>query len=89
MNQVAGRPNKLSNQYYSNVESGWVLFTSDQTLLTRNDTAALVAYYARNPIPWMAHSARALVKMGTINALTGTDGEIRKFCNATNSGYVD
>lgn len=78
-------PNELSNQYYTNVASGQVLFTSDQTLVSRNDTAAKVADNAANPIAWMARFAVALVKMGGTEVLTGTDGEVRKVCFATNN----
>ncbi|XP_020179033.1 peroxidase 2 [Aegilops tauschii subsp. strangulata] len=84
-------PNKLSNQFYKNVASGQVLFTSDQTLLdetptTGNKTAAMVADNAANPIAWMVRFAAALVKMGGIEVLTGTDpGEVRKVCFATNN----
>ncbi|KAL6653102.1 hypothetical protein ACP70R_012027 [Stipagrostis hirtigluma subsp. patula] len=79
-------PNHLSNQYYKNVQSGNTLFTSDQALLNNSATAAKVAYFAANPTAWMAHFAGSLVKMGSIQVLTGSAGEIRKFCNVTNSG---
>ncbi|XP_062181349.1 peroxidase 2-like [Phragmites australis] len=79
-------PNEMSNQYYSNLNSKQVLFTSDQTLLSSNETAKMVKENADNPIAWMARFAGALVNMGKIEVLTGTAGEVRKVCNATNSG---
>ncbi|TVU17990.1 hypothetical protein EJB05_34053, partial [Eragrostis curvula] len=78
-------PNVLSNQYYSNVLSGQVLFVSDQTLTSRNDTAAKVAFYAGNPLAWKVRFAAGLVKMGGLHVLTGTQGEIRKVCSAANN----
>jgi peroxidase len=83
-NRVSQDPNRLSNQFYSNVASGQVLFTSDQTLTSRNDTAAMVADNAARPIAWMARFAGAMVKMGGIEVLTGAAGEVRKVCFATN-----
>lgn len=78
-------PNQLSNQYFSNVLTGQVLFKSDQSLMSRDDTAAKVAFYAGNPLAWKARFAVALVKMGNFHVLTGTQGEIRKVCGATNN----
>ncbi|KAL6653103.1 hypothetical protein ACP70R_012028 [Stipagrostis hirtigluma subsp. patula] len=86
VNQNPMDPNHLSNQYYKNVQSGNTLYTSDQALLNNSATAAKVAYFAANPTAWMAHFAGSLVKMGSIQVLTGSAGEIRKFCNVTNSG---
>ncbi|TVU18012.1 hypothetical protein EJB05_34077, partial [Eragrostis curvula] len=77
-------PNVLSNQYYNNVLTGQVLFKSDQALMSRNETAAKVAYYAANPLAWKVRFAAALVRMGNIKVLTGTQGEVRKRCNVTN-----
>ncbi|TVU18013.1 hypothetical protein EJB05_34078, partial [Eragrostis curvula] len=78
-------PNKLSNQYYSNLLTGQVLFVSDQQLLNSTDTAARVANNSADPAAWMGRFAAALVKMGGIQVLTGTNGQVRKYCNAVNS----
>ncbi|KAL6885634.1 hypothetical protein ACP4OV_010413 [Aristida adscensionis] len=86
VNNSPVNPNHLSNRYYSNVQSGNTLFTSDQALLNRSDTAAKVAFYAANQMFWMAAFGASLVKMGSIQVLTGSAGEIRKLCNVTNSG---
>ncbi|KQK04037.1 peroxidase 5 [Brachypodium distachyon] len=74
----------LDNQYYNNVVAGKVPFTSDATLLTRNDTAALVGLYAGNRTLWATRFADAMVKLGNLDVLTGDQGEIRKFCNRVN-----
>jgi peroxidase len=79
-------PNVLSNQYYKNVIAGKVMFTSDQTLTSDAATEKMVRDNAADPIGWMARFAAAMVKMGGIEVLTGTQGEIRKVCGATNSG---
>ncbi|KAK3140805.1 hypothetical protein QOZ80_5AG0406060 [Eleusine coracana subsp. coracana] len=85
-NNIVTDPNRLSNQYYSNVLAGKVMFTSDQTLTSSGDTLNLVKQNAANPVAWMARFAAALVKMGNIEVLTGTAGEVRKVCGATNGG---
>ncbi|OEL33835.1 Peroxidase 2 [Dichanthelium oligosanthes] len=84
-NNVTG-PNVLSNQYYKNLGTREVLFTSDQTLTSSDATFNMVKDNAANPVAWMARFAGAMVRMGGIQVLTGTQGEIRKVCGATNSG---
>jgi peroxidase len=83
-NLVSLDPNRLSNQFFSNVAAGKVLFTSDQTLSSSSVTAAMVADNAARPIAWMARFAGAMKKMGGIEVLTGYAGEVRKVCFATN-----
>ncbi|CAL4964023.1 unnamed protein product [Urochloa decumbens] len=78
-------PNTLSNQYYRNALAGRVLFTSDAALLTRGDTAARVNASAADPTAWMARFAASMVRMAGIEVLTGAQGEVRRFCNATNT----
>ncbi|CAN6340513.1 unnamed protein product [Urochloa humidicola] len=79
-------PNVLSNQYYKNVIAGKVMFTSDQTLASDAATAKMVQDNAANSVAWMARFAAAMVKMSGVEVLTGSQGEIRSFCGATNSG---
>ncbi|GJN05493.1 hypothetical protein PR202_ga23123 [Eleusine coracana subsp. coracana] len=78
-------PGTLSNQYYHNAVDGRVLFTSDAALMTRNDTEAWVRKNAADPTGWMVRFAASMVKMAAIEVLTGTQGEVRRFCNTTNS----
>jgi len=78
-------PNALSNQYYSNLMTGQVLFVSDQQLMNSSYTAAKVANNSGDAATWMGQFAAALVKMGGIQVLTGTAGQVRKYCNVVNS----
>ncbi|CAN6340512.1 unnamed protein product [Urochloa humidicola] len=77
-------PNVLSNQYYSNLVTGQVLFVSDQQLMNSSYTAAKVANNTADAATWMGQFAVALVKMGGIQVLTGTAGQVRKYCNVVN-----
>lgn len=77
-------PNVLSNQYYKNILTRRVLFKSDQTLMNRNDTAEKVMFYAAKTLAWKVRFAAALVTMGGLQVLTGTQGEVRKVCNVVN-----
>lgn len=70
--------------YYQDVLANRGLLTSDQTLLTDSNTANQVAQNARSLFLWMRKFPAAMVKMGQIDVLTGTDGEIRKNCRVIN-----
>ncbi|XP_019707464.1 peroxidase 5 [Elaeis guineensis] len=77
-------PNRLDNQYYKNLQKGRGLLTSDQTLQASALTSRLVDTNAKRPQAWAANFAAAMVKMGSIEVLTGDQGEIRRTCRAVN-----
>lgn len=77
-------PNRLDNWYYVNLRNRRGVLTSDQTLMSSNSTAAMVTYNARNGGAWAEKFAEAMVKMGSIDVLTGSLGEIRKNCRVVN-----
>ncbi|XP_062209264.1 peroxidase 2-like [Phragmites australis] len=77
-------PNELDNQYYKNVLSHTVLFTSDAALLTSPETAKMVEDNANIPGWWEDRFKKAMVKMASIEVKTGYQGQIRKNCRAIN-----
>jgi peroxidase len=70
-------PNKLDDQYYKNVKSLTALFFSDWSLLTSPETAQQVDSYSKVPGAFEADFIKAMVKMGSVEVLTGSQGEIR------------
>ncbi|VAH21351.1 unnamed protein product [Triticum turgidum subsp. durum] len=77
-------PNKLDRQYYKNVISHTVLFTSDAALMTSMETARMVVENAKIPGWWEDRFEKAMVKMAGIEVKTGYQGQIRKNCRAIN-----
>ncbi|GAB4835657.1 hypothetical protein Ancab_000566 [Ancistrocladus abbreviatus] len=77
-------PNRLDNKYYQNLQYGRVLLTSDQSLMTSPSTIATVRKFGREGGVWAERFAGAVVRMGLIDVLTGSDGEIRKNCRVIN-----
>ncbi|EHA8589438.1 peroxidase 5 [Cocos nucifera] len=77
-------PNRLDYQYYKNLQKGRGLLTSDQTLHTSALTSRLVDANAKRPRAWAANFAAAMVKMGSVEVLTGDQGEIRRTCRVVN-----
>ncbi|GLJ19904.1 hypothetical protein SUGI_0360680 [Cryptomeria japonica] len=71
-------PAKLDNVYYSELLRNRGLLTYDHTLITNSDTRKMVQANSRYPTLWRRKFANAMVKMGTIDVLTGSQGEIRK-----------
>jgi peroxidase len=61
------------------------LFHSDQELFNGGSQDALVRQYSASPALWKSDFVKAMVKMGNINPLTGTAGQIRKNCRVINS----
>jgi peroxidase len=77
-------PNDMDNQFYKNVLSHTVLFTSDAALLTSPETAKLVVDHAKIPGWWEDRFKKAMVKMASIQVKTGYQGQVRKNCRAIN-----
>ncbi|KAL0923610.1 hypothetical protein M5K25_007671 [Dendrobium thyrsiflorum] len=77
-------PNLLDTSYYSGVLANRGLFTSDQTLLSNSSTAALVQQNAHNWWLFQSKFVAAIFKMGQIDVLTGSQGEIRTNCRRIN-----
>uniref|UniRef100_A0A452XDK9 Plant heme peroxidase family profile domain-containing protein n=1 Tax=Aegilops tauschii subsp. strangulata TaxID=200361 RepID=A0A452XDK9_AEGTS len=74
----------MDRQYYNNVLSHTVLFTSDAALLTSEGTARMVVDNANIPGWWEDRFEKAMVKMAGIEVKTGDQGQIRKNCRAIN-----
>ncbi|CAK9160531.1 unnamed protein product [Ilex paraguariensis] len=77
-------PNRLDNKYYVALTNHRGLLISDQTLLSSPSTAGMVWRNAKLGTTWAKEFAAAMVRMGSIDVLTGTRGEIRKNCRAVN-----
>ncbi|KAJ3669590.1 hypothetical protein LUZ60_011540 [Juncus effusus] len=67
----------LDNNYYVGVQLTLGLLTSDQALLTNSTLNASVSSFAANQTLWQEKFINAMIKMGQIEVLTGTQGEIR------------
>ncbi|CAM0914031.1 unnamed protein product [Alopecurus aequalis] len=78
-------PDWLDNQYYKNIISGEVLFTSDAALLAAPDTSQLVHSNADVRNQWEGKFKAAMVRMGAIELKTKDNGEIRRSCRVVNT----
>ncbi|KAK4707996.1 hypothetical protein R3W88_028921 [Solanum pinnatisectum] len=77
-------PNRLDNRYYLALKSQKGLMISDQALMANPTTARLVNYNARFGSLWSRKFAAAMIHMGTLDVLTGRNGEIRRNCHFVN-----
>ena len=77
-------PTKLDNKYYVGLSNNLGLFISDAALLTNATMKALVDSFVQSEATWKAKFARSMLKMGQIEVLTGTQGEIRRNCRVIN-----
>ncbi|GLU08307.1 hypothetical protein SLE2022_252260 [Rubroshorea leprosula] len=73
----------FDKHYYQTLLENKGLFVSDAALLTNSDSAEIVGrlHISNSFIPQFANSMK---KMGAIEVLTGTAGEIRKQCRVVN-----
>ncbi|OEL18700.1 Peroxidase 1 [Dichanthelium oligosanthes] len=77
-------PTKFDNKYYVGLQNNLGLFKSDAALLTNATMKSLVASFARSEGTWKSKFAKSMLKMGEIEVLTGTQGEIRRNCRVIN-----
>ncbi|KAJ4727880.1 Peroxidase [Melia azedarach] len=77
-------PNRLDNKYYMELKNRRGVLTSDQTLMDSPSTSNMVMNNARNGVMWAAKYAKAMVHMGSLDVLSGTQGEIRRHCSVVN-----
>lgn len=77
-------PNRLDNWYYIELKNHRGLLSSDQTLLSSSSTSKMVLNNAKYGYQWAANFGKAMVKMGSIDVLTGSQGEIRRHCSFVN-----
>ncbi|XXG51335.1 hypothetical protein AAC387_Pa02g5133 [Persea americana] len=80
--------NLFDNHYFKNLLASKGLLTSDQVLFSSSaaasTTKALVESYSNNAFQFFVDFANSMIKMGNINILTGSSGEVRKNCRVVN-----
>ncbi|XP_074347325.1 peroxidase 7-like [Apium graveolens] len=77
-------PYRLDNQYYKNLKRNIGVLTTDQVLASSPLTSKIVKKYIDYPEVWIKDFAEAMVHLGNLDVLTGTEGEIRNKCGAVN-----
>ncbi|RWR81234.1 cationic peroxidase 1-like protein [Cinnamomum micranthum f. kanehirae] len=80
----ASTPTVFDNSYYKNLVNQKGLLHSDQQLYSGGSTDSEVTSYSTSSTTFFADFASAMVKMGNISPLTGTNGEIRTNCRKVN-----
>ncbi|CAN0901745.1 Cationic peroxidase 1 [Linum grandiflorum] len=80
----AASPSFFDNAYFTNLISKQGLLHSDQQLFGGGSTDAHVTDYGKRPRAFYADFAAAMVKMGGLGTLTGTEGEVRANCRRIN-----
>lgn len=77
-------PNRFDNGYFQDLRARRGLLHSDQELFNGGSQDGLVRLYSSNFRAFANDFANAMVKMGNISPLTGSNGEIRKNCRVIN-----
>lgn len=77
-------PNGFDNGYFQNLVARRGLLHSDQELFNRGSQDALVKLYSVNFKAFADDFVNAMIKMGNISPLIGSNGEIRMNCRIIN-----
>ncbi|KAM3407520.1 hypothetical protein ACQJBY_001111 [Aegilops geniculata] len=81
-------PARFDNKYYVGLANNLGLFQSDAALLTNATMKSLVDSFVRSEAAFRTRFARSMLKMGQIEVLSGTQGEIRRNCRVINPTNV-
>ncbi|KAL6000907.1 hypothetical protein ACLOJK_006634 [Asimina triloba] len=81
-------PDGFDNNYFTNIQSNRSLLQSDQELFSTAGAAtiAIVNNFSSSQSAFFQSFATAMIKMGNISPLTGTNGQIRTDCKRVNGG---
>lgn len=77
-------PQRFDSSYYTSVQNKQGTLASDAAL-TQNAAAAQMVADLTNPIKFYAAFSMSMKKMGRVEVLTGSNGQIRKQCRQVNS----
>ncbi|KAK6931237.1 hem peroxidase [Dillenia turbinata] len=77
-------PTLFDNNYFKNLIQKKGLLESDQVLFSGGSTESIVKEYSESSSTFKDDFASAMIKMGDISPLTGSQGQIRKFCSVVN-----
>ncbi|KAL6141421.1 hypothetical protein ACLB2K_059709 [Fragaria x ananassa] len=86
-NNIAAFDNSVitfDNDYYRGLVDRHGLLHSDQEFFNNGTQDGLVRNYSKDNNAWRKDFVESIVKMGNMNVLTGTNGEIRKNCRLRN-----
>ncbi|XP_030454298.2 cationic peroxidase 1-like [Syzygium oleosum] len=75
----------FDNNYFKNLVSMKGLLHSDRQLFNNGSTDSQVNTYSLDSAAFFADLADAMVKMGNLSPLTGTDGQVRTNCRKVNA----
>ncbi|CAI0401761.1 unnamed protein product [Linum tenue] len=78
-------PNSFDNNYFRNLMERRGLLQSDQVLFSGGSTDSIVDEYSRDSGAFNSDFAAAMIRMGDIEPLTGSQGEVRRVCTAVNA----
>ncbi|GFY82466.1 peroxidase superfamily protein [Actinidia rufa] len=77
-------PTTFDNAYFKNLQTLKGLLHSDQQLFNNGSTDSQVNTYSSSSATFFTDFANAMVKMGNLSPLTGTNGQIRTNCRKAN-----
>ena len=80
-------PTGFDNYYYKDLISQKGLLRSDQQLFNGGSTDSLVKKYSEDTETFYSDFVEAIIKMGDLQPLTGSSGEIRKNCRMVNNQW--